>query len=188
MIGRRTLVSAAIALPLGACASAEPTLYTLAETQGMARPGAPRRVVLREIGLPRYLDRPQIVRGSADYQLSIAQNDWWGEPLGRMIGRVLVGDLSARLPGSTIVPETGAIATQQADATLEINILEFAGDKSGNIRLTAQIAVLRDQRERALRSIDIAAPMPTPDSKGQVAGMSKALGELADAAADLLRA
>ena len=87
---RRLFLSSAGMAVLAACASTNPTLYTLAPVPGAPHPGAPPVVVLREISLARYLERPQIVRSSASYQLDVMVNDWWGEPLGAMLGRILV--------------------------------------------------------------------------------------------------
>jgi len=183
------LTSAAAAGLLGGCASPDPVLYTLAPAAGAAVAGGPRTVVVRDVGLARYLDRPQVVRGTEDYQVALAQNDWWGEPLGRMIGWVLVADLNARLPGTTVVAESGAISGRQAEATVEVNIQSFVPDRAGNVVLTAQIAVERTTRPagRVGRNIEITSAMAGNDTKAQVAAMSVALGRLADATAALLR-
>jgi len=193
---RRFLASGSLTIValLASCASPEPVLYTLATspgvpTQGSPAVGTPRNIVVREISLARYLDRPQVVRSAEDFQLALAQNDWWGEPLGRMVGRVMVADLSARLPASAVVAEVGAISALHADATVEVNILGFSPDRAGNVVLSAQIGVERSGRKsaRVFRNFEFSTPMPTPDTKGQVAAMSVALGRLADATAELLR-
>lgn len=176
---------------LAACASPEPKLYTLSEVApvGVAA-AAPRggpAIVLREVSLARYLDRPQIVRTVADNQLGVSQDDWWGEPLGRMIGRVMVADLAARLPGRTVIAETGAIGARPGDTILEVNILDFAAAPNDHVRLAAQISVLPRDRaaERRVRALDITVPMAGKDAKAQVAAMSVAVAQLADALAEL---
>ena len=60
--------------------------------------GGPKVIVLQQIGLARYLERSQIVRSSENYRLDVMPNDWWGEPLGAMLSRVLIDELSQRLP------------------------------------------------------------------------------------------
>jgi uncharacterized lipoprotein YmbA len=42
------------------------------------------------------------VRSSEDFRLDVSGNDWWGEPLDAMMGRVLTQELTQRLPGSTV--------------------------------------------------------------------------------------
>jgi uncharacterized lipoprotein YmbA len=182
------LLTSATAGVLAGCASPEPVLYTLGPSPGVSVAGGPRTVVLLDIGLARYLDRPQVVRGTEDFQVALAQNDWWGEPLGRMIGRVLVADLNARLPGATVVAESGAIGSRQAEASVEVNIQFFVPDRAGNVALTAQIAVDRAVRPvgRTARNIEIVTAMAGSDTKAQVAAMSIALGKLADAVAQML--
>src|SRR5271166_2751803 len=90
------------ALLVAACTSPNPMLYTIAPIQGTPQTGAPKVVRLRTIGLARYLERPQIVRSSEDYRLDVMANEWWGEPLGAMLGRILATELTQRLPGSTV--------------------------------------------------------------------------------------
>jgi uncharacterized lipoprotein YmbA len=98
-LGRRRLACLALpALVAGCGASPDPALYTLQMKPGAALPSGPRVVQLRDIGLPGYLDRREIVRSSADYKLGVMANDWWGEPLGPLLSRIIILGLSQRLP------------------------------------------------------------------------------------------
>jgi uncharacterized protein len=181
---------AAAALP-AACGSPSPTLYALRPVAGEARAGGPRVVQLRPIGLARYLDRQQIVRSAEDYRLDVAANDWWGEPLGAMLTRVLVEELSQRLPGTTVLDEDGAI-TVDADLTVEINLRRLDASRTGEVVLAAQVAVAAARRSPrrppATRAFGTSVPQASPDLNGFVAAASAAVGRLADAIADLLRA
>jgi uncharacterized lipoprotein YmbA len=187
---RRSVLRSGLAafLITGACGtSPDPVLYTLAAEPGSVQGGGPRVVMLRDIGLARYLDRPQIVRASDGYLLEVSKGDWWGEPLGRMIARVLVEELAQRLPGSTVFAESGAITTE-ADATVEVDVQAFAADASGQLVLTAQAAVLRPGGlANPPLTRRIAVTPGAADTRAQVAAMSKALAEFADALADALR-
>jgi uncharacterized lipoprotein YmbA len=173
---------------LAACGtSPDPVLYTLQPEPGPAQSGGPRIVLLREIGLARYLDRPQIVRASDGVLLDVSKGDWWGEPLGRMIGRLLVDELSQRLPGSTVISETGAITTD-SDVTIEVNVQSFAADSSGEVILSAQAAVLpRGHGEPQTLTRRFTARPTDASTRAQVAAMSKLLAELADALAAAVR-
>jgi uncharacterized lipoprotein YmbA len=186
MIGRRALGLGAAALPgllLAACSSPNPVLYTIAPVQGPTLAGGPKVVRLRTIGLARYLERPQIVRSSEDYRLDVMSNDWWGEPLGAMLGRILVSELTQRLPGSTIYLDSGAISVD-SDATVEINVERLDQDSAGQMILTAQIAV--SGRRRATRTVRFAVTPPTATTTGFASAVSTAVGELADAVAEML--
>lgn len=178
---RRLFLSSAGMAVLAACASTNPTLYTLAPVPGAPHPGAPPVVVLREISLARYLERPQIVRSSASYQLDVMVNDWWGEPLGAMLGRILVEELSQRLPGSVVLSELGAVGNRP-DATVELNALRLDAERTGTVVLRAQLGVSRADRRRAptAEAIEVKAEPPSDGVAGEVAAMSDAVGKLAD--------
>src|SRR3954468_6814566 len=107
---RRRLLVLALPLVAAACSSPDPALYTIAGKRGPVLPNGPPGVQLREIGLAHYLDRREIVRSSDGNRLEVARNDWWGEPLGGLLARVLVVGLSQRLPQSNIYSEGRAIS------------------------------------------------------------------------------
>ena len=190
---RRSLVLALAGLASG-CATAPPTLYTLAPLPGPAL-GAPRRIILvREVSLARYLQRSGIVRSSSDYRLDVSANDWWGEPLGAMIGRVLVADLSSRLPASTVLTESVAI-TVDPDISVEVSVQRFDEDASGAVALDAAFVLAGRRSTSAPRSFSITVPAGGPPAPGaapsvgfQVAAMSTALARLADAIAAAIAA
>jgi uncharacterized lipoprotein YmbA len=190
MATRRAVLSGVIAsvVSVAGCASVNPTLYTLAPVPGAARGAGPRVVVLRQVGLPRYLDRSQIVRSSDNYRLDIDASNWWGEPLGAMIARVLEEELSERLPGTSVFSDTGAIAAE-ADATVEVNIQRMDADAAGTVILAAQAAVVFTGARKAphTRAVRFTAQPPSPGVQGEVAAISVVLGQLADTVAAMLR-
>ena len=154
---------------------------------GMALPAGPRVVQLRDIGLASYLDRREIVRSSEDYKLGVMANAWWGEPLGSLLGRILVVELSQRLPNSKVYSESGAI-TADPNAVVGVNIQRLDTDKAGMLVLLAQAAVEFNRPKRsAARNFTITRALPTPDVAGQVAATSDAVAELADGIAALLQ-
>jgi uncharacterized protein len=185
---RRSILAGAPALLLAACqGSPNPVLYTLATIPGTPRPGGPRVVVLREISVARYLERPNVVRSTSGYQLEMMNNDWWGEPIGGMITRTLVEELSQRLEGSTVLSETGAVGLKP-DALVELDVLRFDTDAQGAVVLRAQAGVTRPAvRQNPLARVFVLHVTPKdPSVLGQVAAMSTALGQLADGLATML--
>ena len=178
---RRAIVMLAL-LPV-ACASPNPSLYTLAVQPGAPHRGAPRIIELRSIALARYLERSQIVRSSEDFRLDVLNNEWWGEPLDAMLGRILVQELTDRLPGSTVFAENTAISTN-ADAIVGINVQRLDADRSGTVILIAQIAI--SGRNATARSIRLSVPPTAAGTSGLVSAMSVATGQLADATAEML--
>ena len=92
----------ALAAVLAACSSPSPVLYTIAPVPGRVQTGGPKVIALQQISTARFLERSQIVRSSENYRLDVMSNDWWGEPLGAMLSRVLIEELGQRLPQSTV--------------------------------------------------------------------------------------
>jgi hypothetical protein len=175
-ISRRTL-ALSLAGGLAACASPSPALYTLAPPPGPIRRGGPRTVEVRTVAIARYLERSQIVRSSENYRLDVLPNDWWGEPLDAMIGRVLAQALSQRLGGNTVYLETGAISADPG-ATVQVNVQRFDQASDGAVHLAAQYAVVRKGADA--RQVDLAVPVKGTAPADLVAAMSGAIGQLAD--------
>lgn len=185
MIQKR-LAWLALATVLTACSSPNPVLYTVAPAQGPVQAGGPRVIVLQTVGTARYLARSEIVRSSENYRLDVTSNDWWGEPLAAMLGRVLIEELGQRLPQSTVISEGGAVSASP-DATVELNVQRLDEDTSGNLVLQAQASVdFKGRRGPALRSFRFVVSPPTPDIQGEVSAISTAVGQLADGLASML--
>ena len=184
---RHLLVTLTAVLALGACsASPNPNLYTLAPVSSAERGNAPKLISLRQVVVARYLERTQIVRSSDGYRLDVMANDWWGEPLGSMLDRILVQELSQRLPQSTVFSESSAIATSP-DATVEATIQRLDRNSEGAVVLQAQLGVsMRRRAAPVLRNFRTQVTLPTPDMSGQVAASSAAVGQLADEIALML--
>ena len=191
-------------LLIGGCASPSPDLYSLeprpgavhagpAPADGRAGPQASGRqvIVVRGFGLPRYLEREEIVRAAGGARLRVAGNDWWGEPLRVMLRRVLVADLAQRLPGADVLADDGPIAAHP-DAEVEVEVQRFdrdAGgvDLGGPVLLDGYAAITRPApgpgRARTLDRLHLAVPTAAGTTKAQVDAMSTALGQVADAVA-----
>ena len=177
-----------IAVSFAACSSPNPTLYTIAPVTGSARTDPPEVILLQPIGLARYLERSQIVRSSENYRLDVMSNDWWGEPLGAMMSRVLTEELGQRLPQSVVLSENGGISSP-GDATIALNLQRLDEDAAGNLVLQAQAAVsFKGRYAPVLRSFRLAV---TPQGTGvaaEIAAISAAVGQLADGLASIVLA
>ena len=142
-------------------------------------------IALHEISVARYLERNQIVRSSENYRLDVMSNDWWGEPLGAMLARVLVEELSQRLPASTIYAEPGAVSVS-SDATVELNVTRLDLNASGTLVLQAQAAVTKGRAAPLTQSFRFEVQPPNALVSGEVAAISAAVGQLADGIATML--
>jgi uncharacterized lipoprotein YmbA len=185
MLSRRAFALLAAGAPavLAGCSSPNPVLYTIAAIPGPTLPAAPHVVKLRTISLARFLERPNIVRSSEDFRLDVMSNDWWGEPLGAMLSRILVAELQQRLPGTTVFPESGAISANP-DATVEINIERLDQDAAGQLILAAQIAL--SGRRTQTRTVRFSVTPPNPTTTGFASAVSTAVAQLADTIAAML--
>jgi uncharacterized lipoprotein YmbA len=180
------LAAMSIVLTLTNCSSPDPALYTIAPAGGPAHVGGPAIILLDRIDIPRYLDRSQIVKSSEDYRLDVTSNDWWGEPLAAMLRRVLQQELAQRLPGSTVLSETGAVSATP-DATIDLDLQRLDEDAKGNVILQAQASVeLKGRKTPFLRSFHFSVPSSAPTSAAEVAAVSVAVGQLADGLAAML--
>ncbi len=181
LASRRAVLLGLAALPV-ACSSPNPTLYLMAPVAGATHAGAPRVIVLRAVAVAHYLERTQIVRSSEGYRIDVLSNEWWGEPLDTMIGRILVEELNQRLPGSTVYGDSGAISAP-ADATVEINLQRLDLDRQGALLLSAQVAV--EGRVAASRGVSFTVQPADPSTRALVAAISAAVGRLADTIASM---
>jgi hypothetical protein len=191
LLGRRPLTALVLPLAAGmaaaACSSPDPRYYSIVIRSGPALPKGPKIVRVKDIGLASYLDRREIVRSSEGYRLDIMSNDWWGEPLASMLSRVLVLELSQRLPGSSVYGESGAINVDE-NASVGVNVQRLDADRANTLILIAQVAVdFNRPRRTAARNFTISKQPPTPDIPGLVAAISDAVGELADGIAALFQ-
>jgi len=184
--GGPALAAVALLVVLVGCSSPNPVLYTIAPVEGPTQPRGPAIVELQQIGLARYLDRSEIVRSSENYRLDVMANDWWGEPLSAMLSRILIEELSQRLPRSTVLSSSGAVSVTP-DATIEVNVQRLDEDAAGRLVLLAQASDdFKGRGAPLVRSFHIAETLPTPDVRGEVAAISTAVGQLADGLASML--
>jgi uncharacterized lipoprotein YmbA len=186
---RRLVVLAAL-MALAGCTSPEPHYYTLEMVPGQPVPGGPTSVELHRPGLAGYLDRSDVVHSSANYTVTIANLDRWGEPFGDMITRVLAQDLTQRLPGTAVFTPAGSLSAEPG-ARIDLDIQRFdvvPGARYGTVVLEAQFAVtLRAGRRTDMQPLRAEEPVGGPGSAQQAAAMSRALGQLAQALAGALR-
>lgn len=182
------LIGTLASLMLAGCGSSEPSYYTLSPWPGVAQQGGPLTLKVRSPTIAAYLDRDYIVRNDRGYKLKLADDAAWGEPLPDMIGRTLTLDLQQRLPGTNVFTQSGAISTE-AQATVEIDVSQFAEDHDGRAEITASLSVQKpDGGPASARMIHVVA---TPDggSVAQLAAsLSQLLGQVADEAAREARA
>lgn len=86
--------------------------------------GGGRVIGMARVVIPDYLDREKIVTEIQPNELYIAEYQYWAESLRRGITRVMTENLSALMPGATILP-TPWQSYGKPDVELRINIIDF---------------------------------------------------------------
>jgi len=177
---RRLILATFLALPeLAACGSTpSPRLFTLTPQPATATGTLAQTISVKRVAIAKYLDRLQIVRYRDQYELTYSEFMLWGEGLTDMITRVLVANLSARLPRSQVYAASGSLTGPSADITIAIDIDKFDPDPNGTVVLAAQWSAHRSGKADQLHSERIEVAPGSNDTTGQVAAMSDALGQL----------
>jgi uncharacterized protein len=182
---RRFVAGSGLLALLGGCGTSPPSrLFTLAARPASSSLPASMKVVVKAVEVGKYLDRPEIVRYSDAYELQVAELERWGESMRDMTTRVLIENLSLRLPQSQIVAEISPVSLN-ADATVEVDISRFDADQTGKITLDARWAVQRSVqrarvRQERIRQERIRIQPASASVTDVVAAMSDALGQLSD--------
>ena len=182
-----------LAAALAACASPHTNYYRLLAVPGTVRDAGPMTVAIRNVSIPGYLDRDGIAKVGNGYQFEFYSNDLWADQLSAMLKTIMVQDLAQRLPAVTVLGSGGAIDVT-SDVLIEINVLRFDPDGSGNLELGAQIAIksgpfrrlwtTRTFDESAALSIIGTADSNASDAPEIAAKMSTLWAAMADQIAD----
>ena len=175
---------AVLAGALAGC-SPNPAYYSLAPVPGAPEGGGPRVVELRRVSLAGYLDRQEMVLASQGYRLRITPRSVWAESPADMIGRVLVENLSQRLPGTVVFREaTGATVTPRA--TVAVSVQRFDATSTGPLVLRALVTVSGRNGHATGQVFTLTVPREADTPDALVASMSAALGQLADRIAGMV--
>lgn len=189
MIGppSRRLVLAGLGAALAGCGSQSPKLYTLAARPGVTIDRELPPVTLHQVEIAKYLDRPQIVRHRSDVELDAGEFERWGEDFDDMVTRVLLEDLSLRLPGCALAI-TGSAVAPEREPQINVAIARFDPDPDGTVVLEARWSIERSRgsaQEVRLERITRPSDGSTPSL---AAAMSDCLATLADHIATALAA
>ncbi len=127
---RRLMAGLGLLAALESCTtSPNSRFFTLVPQPAAPSAGrSPATVAVKPVELAKYLDRPQIVRHSDAYELQISDLERWGEEMRDMVTRVLIENLTLRLPASQVVGASGSL-TIRPDVTVEVDISRFDADQ-----------------------------------------------------------
>ncbi|MBS0336770.1 MAG: membrane integrity-associated transporter subunit PqiC [Proteobacteria bacterium] len=188
------VLGAALALLAGCASDPVTRYYVLAATApASSQPPAPKAmaVVIRDVRLPQYLERTQIVTRGSDHRLLMADYELWAGDLRQDMTRVLAENLSRLLASDQVVaaPHTLKLAP---DVRVEVEVQRFERDAAGKVELAARWWLTRGS-DGALLASPSAALAGTPlganaSYEAVVASMSAVYGQLAQEIARSIRA
>lgn len=177
-----------LALLLVGCGSAEPKYYVLVPSPGKPLAAPPMTVEVHTPVVADYLKRDDIVLNRDGYQLHLAQNAAWGEPLPKAISQNLVLDLGQRLPNSNIYSEYSRMSST-ADAVVDVSISQFAEDDAGRAEIVANVSVHQPNDSNVdARPLQVVMPLKDTSVGTLVGSMSQLIGQMADVLAQDLHA
>ena len=139
---------------------------------------AAKAVGIREIKLPAYLDRPQIVSRVGENELVLSYSHQWAEPLSQSVSRVLVEALEARMPTVEVIlfPWPKAL-TQDAEIRLHVHQFEVVDQQTCVLNADWWIISTVNKTVYADQSI-ITVTVDNNDYQAFVTAQSKALEQL----------
>jgi len=178
-VRRSSLFALLAAAALVQCRSPEPTLYTLVPVPGTADERPAGAASFARMNVARYLDRPQIVRHHNAYALETDDTERWAEPLDEMMARILVAELTERLPRMRIAQSSSGMLGE-ADMSLAVSIERFDVDPDGTVVLDARWTVRGKDSDGPLESAEITERTSAAGTAGLVAVMSRCLAQLSD--------
>jgi uncharacterized lipoprotein YmbA len=177
---RRRWIALCLVAALGGCADTPPPkLFTLVPRPAALLDGPPRSIMVATVGLPKYLDRPQIARLDHESELAVSDYERWAEALSEMTTRVVVENLSLRLPASRVYAATSTLALP-ADATVRIDIDGFAADDAATVSLAASFVIETAAGASPFHAERIGVRAGSTTTRDVIAAMSDALARLSD--------
>jgi hypothetical protein len=183
----------AAAAPAAGCLKRSPVARTyvldpLPAAAARTPASAPAALVgVERIGVPDWLDRPQITGRAPNGEVVADEFSRWGEPLPRGVQRVVAENLVALLPERRVVTAPFS-PRDRVDHFVEVTVLEAARQADGSVLVESRWTVLaRDGSVVAQRRSSHRASPTAPGAAGAVAGLNEALASLSRELADVLR-
>ncbi|MBL1265279.1 membrane integrity-associated transporter subunit PqiC [Methylomicrobium sp. RS1] len=134
-------------------------------------------VALGPVRVPRYVDRPQIIRASGKNMYQLSELNRWAESLDDNISRVLVQNLSQLASVNTVLAN-GSSRARQATLRVAVNIREFHVNSEGQAGLNAQWQIIRGDDTLLNRQVSYHSPASTTDYAVMVAALNDCLDRM----------
>ncbi len=150
---------------------------------------APLLIVIQDVRLPQYLDRPQIVARTTGNSLFWSDERRWSEPLREELRRLLAVNLGRLMPEASVVSAPHAVGDRPA-LRLEVEIRNFELGGDGRVVLDAQwwAAGTRGLSSFPANTVLLSGSAATAtDGDALAAAMSRIFGDFSRRVAERLR-
>jgi len=176
------ILAACMAILLSACVHSSPPsrFYTLHAGE---QPGETGSVAIGDgwvgigpVGLPSYLDRPQIVTRGEGHRLVIHEFDRWGDPLKGRVLQILIDNVVALSQSKKVAPYPWPTALEP-DRRVMGEVSEFEAGPDGEVVLRVRWVVQSPGKpeEAAVHLGEYREAAAPGDFDAMVAAMSRAL-------------
>ena len=154
-----------------------------AEVASTASQDAASRISIRvgPVELPKYLDRPTIVKFTTANKVDISEFDRWVEPLADNFTRTVAENLSVMLPASRVdVYPFAANSSGSFSRQVTIDVSQFRAMPNNQVELRALWRVIEPDRRRTVAAGTFARFEPIGDEQYEavVSAMSRAVAAL----------
>ncbi len=140
-----------------------------------------QQIAIRQLEIPRYLDRPRMVSRDAKNHLRISETHQWGGRLRDDLARTLSDNLADRLDSVSVftAPFPGSM---HADVSFLIDIRQFERVADGHIHFNVRWHIQRAGADTLsyFDAMESQAEVKSGDYAGVAAAMSQLLARLAD--------
>ncbi|MEM5787918.1 MAG: PqiC family protein [Syntrophobacteraceae bacterium] len=141
---------------------------------------------LGPIGIPEYLNRPQIVTTSGTSKLELAEFHRWAEPLEQNFSRVLAENLSAQLPESRIVLFPWERSTT-VNFQVKVSVVNFSGESGRRAVLDVRWSLIKAGKVSSEKHSVFEQPLKSGEIEELVMAQSRTVADLSRAVAEAIR-
>ena len=147
-------------------------------------------VAIREVRLPQYLERPQIVTRGGNHQIQLADDAQWAGNLQQDMTRVLTENLTNLLKSDRVfsAPHNSPL---KPDFRLDLEVLRFEQDPDRRVELSVRWWLIRASDNTLLEAPSTTLYGTRLDDRSYeslIASMSSVYGELAQVIARNIKA
>lgn len=188
---KRLILNVCIVLGLSACSSAvELKYYQLPVPASSSENTASKDAVVlivEPVMVANYLNTNALILQTSQVELHRTQQHQWLEALDQQLNRILVNELQAKLPETSVTPAEFAVkSATPSTQRLLVQIAEFHGTEKGMVILSGRYSWLVDGGVN-LRQFRIELPQPEAGYPAMVQTMGQAVSTLSEQIAEQLK-